>query len=678
MPRPPLTAAVAVAPVLATLIALITLLGGCSPNSKTQTAPSEPPTATIPHNPYGLPQRALTHIGLGSCLHQDRSHEILTTLAKQDFDLFLFLGDNVYGDVDADTPTNMAPLETAYATLAKSPELQQLRDATEILAIWDDHDYGLNDAGADFAGKEAAEAIFDGFWDIPDEAPQRKRPGTYDSVMVGPKGQRVQLLMLDTRSFRSPLRETDEPMAEGKQRYLPDDDPKKTMLGEAQWQWLEEELKRPADLRLVLSSIQVIADGHGWEAWRTLPHERERLFELLRKTAAKNVVLLSGDRHRAGIYRRTDLDLGYPLWELTSSSLNLPIRSAREEPGPNRLGPSYLETNYGSIAINWQPLQVTLRVHSEDTEVVLEQTVTFSGDNELVQNRGSGKDEWWSSLPRAAWSENGVQALGEHQGWFELYRVKPNTYAIYEPGQFEEVISYLLVGNERALLFDTGLGIGDIKSVVSQVTDLEVVVVNSHTHYDHVGGNHQFETLYGTNTAYTKKHAAGRSHAEVKEFVGEGWIWKPTPEGFAPKTYRGAPFEITHTLSDGETIDLGGRKIEVLLTPGHAPDALCLLDREQGLLFTGDTYYPAPLYAHLEGSSFPEYQATAARLAALAPELQWVLPAHNEPLRPASALQDMHEAFEAVASGALDYTLTDGNREYRFGDITILTRETPA
>ena len=294
-----------------------------------------------------------------------------------------------------------------------------------------------------------------------------------------------------------------------------------------------------------------------------------------------------------------------------------------------------------------------------------------TADNALVQNRGASKDNWWDALPRPAWNE--FPKVLESQGWFEVYEIRPGLFAIHEPGQFEEVISYLILGTEKALLFDTGLGIGDMRAVVTELTELEPIVVNSHTHYDHVGGNHQFPTVYGTATEYTRTSAKGRKHEDVAEFVGEGWIWKKTPEGFDRDRYESKPFAIAKTIEDGEGIDLGGRKLEVLLTPGHAPDALCLLDRENRLLLTGDTFYPAALYAHLPGSDFALYRQSAQHLAKLRDDVDYVLPAHNEPLVTSELLVRMRDAFESIAASEAKFVLTDGNREYSFDGFSILT-----
>ncbi len=298
-----------------------------------------------------------------------------------------------------------------------------------------------------------------------------------------------------------------------------------------------------------------------------------------------------------------------------------------------------------------------------------------AGEDADIRNRGAGKDRWWDALPREAWSR--FRRVEQSQDWFEVYEIRPGVLAIYEPGQFEEVISYLVVGTERALLFDTGLGIGDVRAVVDELTGLEVAVLNSHTHYDHVGGNHAFATVYGTNLDYTRDHERGRAHEEVAEFVGPGWIWKETPEGFSAESYASLPFAVTERVEDGQVLSLGGVDLEVLLTPGHAPDSLCLLDRGRGLLFTGDTFYPATLYAHLPGSAFADYERSAARLADLVDLVDVVLPGHNEPTLPAGELVRLRDAFTAMRDPATPFVLTDGNREYDFGRFSILVSDPP-
>lgn len=292
-------------------------------------------------------------------------------------------------------------------------------------------------------------------------------------------------------------------------------------------------------------------------------------------------------------------------------------------------------------------------------------------NNEQVVARGEGKDQWWDALPRASWGR--FMKVPQSQPWFEVFAVADDVYAIYEPGQFEEVISYLIVGSTRAVLFDTGLGIGDMRRLASELTDREVLVLNSHSHYDHIAGNHQFEYLLGRDTAFTLGRAKGIAHEHVREFVGDGWIWKDTPTGFSASEYHVPPYSIDQFISDGERIFLGDRVLEIIFTPGHSPDSICLLDRDNRILFTGDTFYPAPLYTHLDGSDFSQYRASARLLAKLSVDVDTIMPAHNETSLSPDFLTSMHDAFEKIAAGKTTYTLSDGHREYAFNGFSIIT-----
>lgn len=298
-------------------------------------------------------------------------------------------------------------------------------------------------------------------------------------------------------------------------------------------------------------------------------------------------------------------------------------------------------------------------------------------ENNQVQGRGEGKDNWWDNLPREHWDNYERIDLVEAQDWFEVYKITDSIFALYEMGQFEEVISYLILGNKRALLFDTGIGVGDIGSLVAALTDLPVSVLNSHTHYDHVGGNHYFENIYGTSTQYTANHAKGRTNDEIKEFVGPGWVWKPMPNGVTVLNYHSKPFEITNFIEDGSQIDLGGKILDVYLVPGHTPDALVLMDREERLLFMGDTFYPASLYAHMGDANFDDYVRSAERLAQMATYVDFLLPAHNEPWVSSDYLPAMYQGFLDIQKPGAEYRITDGDREYRFDGFTIMVSDPP-
>jgi glyoxylase-like metal-dependent hydrolase (beta-lactamase superfamily II) len=294
-------------------------------------------------------------------------------------------------------------------------------------------------------------------------------------------------------------------------------------------------------------------------------------------------------------------------------------------------------------------------------------------DAAQVQNRGSDTANWWDALPRPEWSA--FPRISQDVDWFEVYLVADGIYAIYEPGQFEEVISFLILGEERALLFDTGLGIGDMRRVVDQLTTLPVVVLNSHTHYDHIGGNYQFNVIYALDTEFTRNNSEGGTTEDVAEFISEGWIWKPLPRDFAAQEFRSRPFPISRIVAEGDTIDLGGRELEIIHTPGHAPDSICLIDRDNRMLFTGDTFYLAPLYTHIEGSSFEDYVSSATRLADLAGSVDSALTSHNVPLVEPGYLTALGAAFEDIRAGrATDYIVSDGMYEYQFDGFSVIVR----
>lgn len=322
------------------------------------------------------PSLALTRIAFGSCSDPTRDMSILDRIAADDADLFIYAGDNVYGDAwswDATLPE----LRSAYEALAASSEFQALRARTPMLAVWDDHDYGMNDFGRSFLFKEYAERLFLDFWAVPENDERRSREGIYTSRVYGPEGQRTQIILLDTRYFRSDLTRTPERGAAGRERYIPSETDGQDMLGDAQWAWLEAQLAVPADLRLIVSSIQVHADGHGWEAWRTLPQERARFYDLLEQSGAERVILMSGDRHSAGIYVREDV-IGYPLYEITSSALNMSFQDENDESGPHRIGEMYAPVNYGVIDVNWEGGFVNLEIRDAEGRAVREISVSLA------------------------------------------------------------------------------------------------------------------------------------------------------------------------------------------------------------------------------------------------------------------------------------------------------------
>ncbi len=279
--------------------------------------------------------------------------------------------------------------------------------------------------------------------------------------------------------------------------------------------------------------------------------------------------------------------------------------------------------------------------------------------------------EWCKKLPRPAYSK--LERVANPDPWFEVYRIRPGTFAIYEPHQLEEVISYLVVGGNKALLFDTGMGISNIQAVVAGLTQLPVIVLNSHTHNDHVGDNWRFYDIYGMDTDFTRTNARG-SKADAQAELAPEELCAALPPGFDAKAYATKPFHITHWLHDGDTIDLGGRTLKVIATPGHTPDAIALLDEKNGLLFTGDTFYLGPIYLYRPETDLDAYVASMKKLAALAPHLQLLLPAHNTPVADPAYLPKVVTTMEKVRRGEVKAVANDGKHEYMFDDFSFLMR----
>ena len=282
----------------------------------------------------------------------------------------------------------------------------------------------------------------------------------------------------------------------------------------------------------------------------------------------------------------------------------------------------------------------------------------------------SGIPQWCRALPHPEYKT--LRRVPISDPWFEVYKVAPGVLAIYEPHQAEETISYLILGHNRALLFDTGMGISDLKNVTDQLTSLPIVVLNSHTHNDHVGDNWEFKTVYGMDTAFTRHNALG-SRQDAQAELAPGQICGSLPSGFDSKTYVTRPWKISAYIHDGSQIALGGRTLQVIATPGHTPDAISLFDRAHGLLFSGDTYYPATIWLYRPETDLRAYDASIRRLAALAPHVKLVLGAHNVPVAPPSVLPALVAAFEQVRAGKIVATpASAGKVIYHAGNFSFL------
>lgn len=299
-------------------------------------------------------------VAFGSCAKQSSKQPIWEAVLAKQPGLFLFLGDNIYGDTD-----DMDVMRAKYGQLGAIEGYRKLKARCRVLATWDDHDYGRNDAGAEYEHKAASQKELLRFFEEPEDSPRWKREGVYgDWMFDGGEGRRLQVVLLDTRYFRGPMVRVGKDKEKGNfGPYGRTTAEGATVLGEAQWEWLEEVLKKPADLRLVGTSIQAVPDGHGWEKWGNFPKERQRLFDLVKKTKAGGVVLLSGDRHLGEISAmKADAGVGYPLYEVTSSGLTQAGGGRYEEPNEWRVGRIYRSRNFGTVSVDWGSGEVRLEL----------------------------------------------------------------------------------------------------------------------------------------------------------------------------------------------------------------------------------------------------------------------------------------------------------------------------
>ena len=322
---------------------------------------------------------APSKILFGSCGHQDKNIPIFNTINKEQGDLFIFLGDNIYGDTN-----DMDVLAEKYQRLGAKPGFKTLKAQTPIIAMWDDHDYGQNDAGKEYPHKEQSRQIMLNFWDEPVNSVRRTRPdGIYTSYMYGENEQTIQVIMPDLRWNRDALNHVSELEYYTKRKlnnqgpYSPSEVKGASMLGEAQWQWLEQELKKPAAIKLIASSLQLLPDFTGWESWANFPEDRNRLFALIKKHKVNGVVIISGDTHWGEISKYQQ-NLDYPLIEMTSSGLTEKWKDV--SPNKHRVGNYTHNVNYGDLSIDWQQTDptISLKLKGIDGQVIMQSDFSLS------------------------------------------------------------------------------------------------------------------------------------------------------------------------------------------------------------------------------------------------------------------------------------------------------------
>ncbi len=305
----------------------------------------------------------ITTIAFGSCASENHDLPVFNRIVEHRPDYFIFLGDNIYGDTES-----MDTLKAKYQRLANKPSFQNLKKHTKILATWDDHDYGWNDIGKEYRFKELSKEIFLDFFDEPDTSSRRNHAGIYHSYMFAVGSRKLQIILLDGRTFRDKLKpyngefDHDRRYHFYEKDYAPHINSDSTLLGEEQWTWLEKQLLKSADIRLIGSGTQFGIEWNGYEAWANFPHEQQRMISLIAKTKASGVLFLTGDVHYSEI-SKLDTDF-YPLYDFTSSGLSSTWHFAT--PNKNRIEGPVMDNHFGLLTIDWRPKDPTLKMETWD------------------------------------------------------------------------------------------------------------------------------------------------------------------------------------------------------------------------------------------------------------------------------------------------------------------------
>lgn len=297
-------------------------------------------------------------IAFGSCNREDARQPLWNAILKNDPNVFLWGGDNVYADTDEE-----AELRAAYELQKSNADYQKLLNKVPVFGIWDDHDYGLNDGGKDWHFKEKSQQLFLDFMDVPETSPRRDREGVYHAEVFKTEKGSVKVILLDTRYFRDKLAESKDP----DKRYEPSEG---TILGEKQWKWLEKELQySSANFNVILSSIQILSAEHGFETWGNFPSEVEKLKGLIVSSEAKNVILLSGDRHISEFSETRVEGLSYPLVDFTSSGLTHTYEEFISEPNKYRVGEVVNDKSFGLLKFDFERNKVLLEMRGENNKL---------------------------------------------------------------------------------------------------------------------------------------------------------------------------------------------------------------------------------------------------------------------------------------------------------------------
>ncbi len=333
------------------ILLLVSLLVVISCKETKQVVSSENKTENIPYT-----------MVFASCNDQDREQPLWRPIINTNPDVFIWGGDNIYSDTD-----DMEKMASDYDKVWANEEYQELAKNTTVIGTWDDHDYGKNDAGKDWYKKEEAQQVFFDFLQLPEDDPRRKREGVYHSQTLTTDAGSIKVILLDTRYFRGPLKGNPNPKNEY-ERYIPwEDGEGGSILGAEQWKWFENELKdNSADFTVIVSSIQFLSNQHGFEKWGNHPSEVKKMYKTLKNAKAKNILILSGDRHHAEVSVTKVPGLEDPLIDFTSSGLTHTWPGTPMDKNPYRVGEGTKELNFGVLYFDFVNEKVSYEIRGEN------------------------------------------------------------------------------------------------------------------------------------------------------------------------------------------------------------------------------------------------------------------------------------------------------------------------
>lgn len=325
-----------------------------------------------------MSQSPINNLYFGSCAKQSKPIPIFDAIVADQPQVFAFLGDNIYGDTE-----DMQVLASKYTQLGNNPGFKKLKQTSELIAIWDDHDFGANDAGFEYPQKEASRQIMLDFWQEPKDSPRYTRNGIYTSYSYGSGDNIVRVIMPDLRWNRTKLNSVGQLGYISSRRdkkmgpYSPSDNLQSTMLGDEQWLWLQQELLKPAKVRIIASSIQLVPEFTGWESWANFPQDKQRLFEFIKTNKVDGVIVISGDTHWGEI-SKVHQPGSYPIWEITSSGLSEKWKDV--SPNKYRIGHYTNQINYGFMTFDWESDDPTIEFGLRDVngDSVMGQTIKLS------------------------------------------------------------------------------------------------------------------------------------------------------------------------------------------------------------------------------------------------------------------------------------------------------------